>query len=117
MKRDDDEQLWDLLGRNPEPKVSPFFARNVLRQVREEQSQRARTWVWLRRLVPASGLALAILGAVILMRDQSPQEVAIENQVDPVIASIDIQDYEVVADLDNLLALDENSPWDESSTL
>ena len=117
MKREDDEQLWDLLGRNAEPKVSPFFARNVLRQVRQEQSQRARTWVWLRRIVPASGLALAIFGAMIFMRDQSPQEVANENQVDPVIASIDMQDYEVVADLDNLLASDENSPWDESSTL
>lgn len=117
MKREDDQQLWDLLGHNPEPKGSPFFARNVLRQVREEESRRARTWVWLRRLVPASGIALAILGAVIFMRDQSPQEVAIESQIDPVIASIDIQDYEVVADLDNLLASDENSPWDESSTL
>ena len=117
MKREDDEQLWALLGRNPGPKASPFFARNVLRQVREEQSQRTRVWVWLRRVVPAAGIALVILGAVIFMRDQSPQEVAIENQIDPVIASIDIQDYEVVADLDNLLASDENSPWDESSTL
>jgi hypothetical protein len=117
MKREDDEQLWELLGRNSEPKVSPFFARNVLRQVREEQSRRSRTRVWLRRLVPASALALAILGAMVFMRYQSPQEVAIEHQIDPVIASIELQDYEVVADLDNLLASDENSPWDESSTL
>jgi hypothetical protein len=117
MKREDDEQLWNLLGRSAEAKVSPFFARNILREVREEQSQRARTWVWLRRLVPASVLALAVVGAMIFMRDQSPQEVSIENQIDPVVASIDIQDYEVVADLDNLLASDENSPWDESSTL
>ena len=117
MKREDDEQLWDLLGRNPEPKASLFFARNILREVRRSQSQRARTWIWLRRLVPASGLALAIIAAMIFMRDQSPQEVSIESQIDPVVASIDIQDYEVVADLDNLLASDENSPWDESSTL
>jgi hypothetical protein len=117
MKREDDEQLWDLLGREPKPKVSPFFARNVLRQVREEQSQRTRTWVWLRRIVPVTGLALAVLGTMIFLRDQSPQEVAIEHQIDPVIASIELQDYEVVADLDNLLAPDENSPWDESSTL
>lgn len=117
MKREDDQQLWDMLGHNPEPKVSPLFARNILRQVRDEQSRRVRTWVWLRRLVPASAIALAILGVVIFMRVQSPQEVSIENQVDPVIASIDIQDYEVVADLDNLLAPDEDSPWDESSTL
>jgi len=34
-----------------------------------------------------------------------------------VIAQIDVQDYEVVADLDNLLASDENSPWDDNSSL
>jgi hypothetical protein len=117
MKREDDDQLWDLLGHKPEQEISPFFARNILRRVREEESKRARTWVWLRRLVPASGLALAILGAVMFMREQEPRQVLIESQVDTVVASIDIQDYEVVADLDNLLASDENSPWDENSTL
>jgi hypothetical protein len=34
-----------------------------------------------------------------------------------VVAKIDPQDYEVVADLDELLAVDENSLWDENSTL
>ncbi len=117
MKREDDEQLWDLLGHNPEPELTPFFARNVLRQVRYEQSRHARTWTWLRRLIPASAAALAILGAVIFVQIQGTQQASTEGQIDPVIASIDLQDYEVVADLDNLLASDENSPWDESSTL
>lgn len=117
MKREDDEQLWDLLERNPEPKISPFFARNVLRRVRQEQSARGRRWLTWRRLVPASGLALAILGTALLMRYQAPEEASPESQVDPAIASIDPQDYEVVADLDNLLAFEENSPWDENSTL
>lgn len=117
MKREDDEQLWDLLERNPEPKISPFFGRNVLRRVRQEQSARGRSWLTWRRLVPASGLALAILGTALLMRYQAPEETSPESQVDPAIASIDPQDYEVVADLDNLLAFEENSPWDENSTL
>ena|ERR1700682_1260469 len=118
MKREDDEQLWDLLDRNPEPKISPFFARNVLRRVRQEQSERQRSWFSLRRLVPATGMALAILGAAIFVRYQAPkQQSAPESPVDPVIASIDVQDYDVVADLDNLLASDETSPWDENSTL
>ena len=34
-----------------------------------------------------------------------------------VVVKIDPQDYEVVADLDELLAVDENSLWDENSTL
>ncbi|MEY2527164.1 MAG: hypothetical protein QOE73_1935 [Verrucomicrobiota bacterium] len=118
MRREDDEQLWDFLGHNPEPKVSPFFARNVLRRVRQEQSERPRSWFSLRRLVPATGVALAVLGTVIFVRYQTPkQQSPPESPVDPVITSIDVQDYEVVADLDNLLASDETSPWDENSTL
>ena len=35
MKRDDDQELWDLLGQAAEPKISPFFARNVLREIRK----------------------------------------------------------------------------------
>jgi hypothetical protein len=120
MKREDDEQLWDLLAHNREPAVSPFFARNVLRRIREEQPEPRKSWLSWRRLVPASGLAvaLAVAGAVVLVHYQAPeQESGAQSQVDPVIASIDAQDYDVVADLDNLLASDENSPWDENSTL
>jgi hypothetical protein len=118
MKREEDEQLWDFLDHNPEPKISPFFARNVLRRIRQEQLKRKRSWLSLRRLVPATGVALAVLGAVIFVRYQAPErQSAPESPVDPVIASIDVQDYEVVADLDNLLASDETSPWDENSTL
>ena len=116
MKREDDEQLWDLLGRAPETKVSSFFARNILRQVRQEQSKAGRSWFSWRRLVPASAVALAIIAAVVFVYKPSPQTSS-EAQVDPVIAQIDVQDYEVVADLDNLLASDENSPWDDNSSL
>jgi negative regulator of sigma E activity len=118
MKREDDEQLWDLLGRAPETKVSPFFARNVLRQVRQEQSRSGQSWFSWRRLVPASAVALAIAAAVVFVRNPAPQQAtSSEPPVDPVIAQIDVQDYEVVADLDNLLASDENSPWDDNSSL
>jgi hypothetical protein len=34
-----------------------------------------------------------------------------------VVAKIDPQDYEVVADLDELLAVDKGSLWDEKPTL
>jgi hypothetical protein len=117
MKREEDEQLWDLLGRAPAPKVSPFFARNVVRQVRQETSEGRRPWFSRRRLIPAFGVALAIIVTVLLVRNPSPRVTTPEASIDPLIAKIDIQDYEVVADLDNLLASDENSPWDENSTL
>jgi hypothetical protein len=117
MKREDDEQLWDLLGRAPEAKVSSFFSRNILRQVRQEQSKPGRSWFSWRRLVPAAAIALAIIGAIVFVYNPSPPQMSSEAQVDPVIAQIDVQDYEVVADLDNLLASDENSPWDDNSSL
>jgi hypothetical protein len=34
-----------------------------------------------------------------------------------VVAKIDPQDYDVVADLDELIAWDENTVWDEKPTL
>ena len=117
MKREDDEQLWDLLGRAPERKVSSFFARNILRQVRQEQSKAGRSWFSWRRLVPASAVAVAIIGAIVFVHNTSPPPTSSEAQVDPVIAQIDVQDYEVVADLDDLLASEENNLWDDNSSL
>ena len=47
MDRKDDNELWDILGRVPEPTLSPFFARNVVRSVRQEATRFDR----MRRLV------------------------------------------------------------------
>jgi hypothetical protein len=118
MNREDDEQLWDLLGRVAEPRLSPFFARNVVRQVRREPRwfDRARSWLRLRRLVPASGLALVTIAAIIFAHNPSLRQKPVATESDPV-AKIDVQDYEVVADLDELLASDENHLWDDDSTL
>ncbi len=118
MKREDDEQLWDLLGRAAELKLSPLFARNVLRQVRQEPRlfERARLWLSWRRLVPASGLALAVIAAIIASHQPGPSQRPSEREPD-VVAKVDPQDYEVVADLDELLASDDNNLWEENSTL
>ena len=118
MKREDDEQLWDILGRAPEPKVAPFLARNVLRQIRQEPrwTVALRSWFSLRRLVPASAFALALAAAIVFTHNPSLRHERASNELDP-IAKVDAQDYEVVADLDDLLAPDENSLWDENSSL
>lgn len=116
MQRDDDQQLWDLLGSAAQPSVSPFFARNVLRRVREEPAQESRFSRWLGwpRLLPVSGIlaaTAAIFIAYTFSFHPSP------GGEDDAIAKIDPQDYEVVADLDELLASDENSLWDDNSSL
>jgi hypothetical protein len=116
MQREEDQQLWDLMGSASRPSVSPFFARNVLRRVREQGrwGQAFQRWLGWRRLLPASGLVAAtaaIFVAYALSFHPSPAG------DDDVVAKIDAQDYEVVADLDNLLASDENNLWDDNSTL
>ncbi len=118
MKREDDEKLWDLLGRAAEPDVFPFFARKVLRKAGPQASWvlAARRWFSLKYLIPASALATAIIAASLLSYGPGPRRQPTAYQSDPV-AKIDPQDYEVVADLDELLASDESSLWDENSSL
>ena len=119
MKREDDEKLWDLLGRAAQPDISPFFARNVLRRVREQSRWviALRNWFSVRRLVPVSGLAAAILAVIFISHSAWLRHEPVTDEIDPVVARIDPQDYEVVADLDELLASDENNLWDENTSL
>jgi hypothetical protein len=117
MEREDDQELWDLLGRGAEPKLSPFFARNLARRVRQVggRSEWTLAWVSLRRLVAASAVAIVMVGMVIATHRLVPQK-PLESKSD-VVAKIDPQDYDVVADLDELIAVDENNLWDEKPTL
>ncbi len=158
MKRDDDQQLWDLLGRTPGPRLSAFFSRNVLRQIRQEPRLRlfgrGGTWLNLRILVPASGVALAVILGAVFLRSSAPKlsapsqaaetivaaepakvpeaiakadvpvtETAVEEKSDSLpdesggLAGIEEQDYDVVANLDDLLVLYETSLWDQNSSL
>ncbi|MFL6516111.1 MAG: hypothetical protein ACJ8M1_13920 [Chthoniobacterales bacterium] len=118
MKRVDDEKLWDLLAQAEAPGVSPFFARNVLRTIRERPvwTRSVTGWFRLRLLVPAATVAVAVMVAVFVGRLPATPDVATTNDSDPV-AQIDPQDYDVVADLDELVASDENALWDDNSSL
>ena len=106
MNRDEDPQLWDLLGRSKGSRPSPFFARNVVRVVRSQsgKGQGLRAWFGLRRLVPALSAAAAVAIAAFTLqalhhRDRSSQ---------PGFASAEIQDAELVADLDVLVNDDDS---------
>jgi hypothetical protein len=111
MKRDDDQELWDLLGQAAEPKISPFLARNVLREIRQPGAwSTLRGWLNLRRLIPAAGMAAVLIAAVFLRMHTATAPSS------DVLANADAQDYEVIADLDDLLASDDSS-LDESVLL
>ncbi|MGI9087289.1 MAG: hypothetical protein ACR2HH_06050 [Chthoniobacterales bacterium] len=118
MKREDDQDLWDLLGKASTPAVSPFFARNVLRQIRREPDWRERLARWLqpKRLIPASGLALALVVASMSIHLPKKAVVAADDPPEAV-ANIDPQDYDVVADLDDLLASEDDNVWTEKESL
>ncbi|MGE5209237.1 MAG: hypothetical protein ACM3KL_07910 [Alphaproteobacteria bacterium] len=117
MEPQDDKKLWDFLGRLPEPTLSPFFARNILRTIRQEPTHferlRNRFGVW--RLVGASTVAVLVIGLALVTHHPGPQTAPSSDS--DVVAKVDPQDYDVVADLDALIAWDENSVWEEQPTL
>ena len=113
MKREDDEKLWDVLGHSAEPGVSPFFARNVLRKIREEQGESAprRNWA-LRWLVPAAGMATVIIAALTFpahLVERPHRDSGVQ------VAGADSQDNDLLADLDDLV--DPEDGWDDAILL
>jgi len=118
MEPQDDKELWDVLGRLPEPTVSPFFARNVLRKIRQEPSrfERVRNWFSVRKVVGASAVAAVFVAVALVTHYPGPRTTS-SSDSDAVVAKIDPQDYDVVADLDALIAWDENTVWEDRPTL
>ena len=117
MEPQDDKELWDVLGRLPKPTLSPFFARNVLRRIRQKSTrfERVRNWFSVRKVVGASAVA-AVFGALALVTHYPGPRTTSSSDSD-VVTKVDPQDYDVVADLDALIAWDENSVWEDKPTL
>ena len=112
MKPHDDQQLWDLLGHGTAPKVSPFFSRNVLRQVRQEKgtSRGWKFWLAWPRLLPATG-ALAAICAFALVHGPLVER---PTPVLDSVAEIDAQDYDELFDFEDLIAFDDSDLADDS---
>ena len=112
MNREEDPQLWDLLGRSKGAAPSPFFSRNVVRAVRAEIPERDALsgWFNLRRLVAAfsaaaAAVAIAVFTFQVLHHQVSPRRGSI---------TVEVQDPEVAADLDLLASNDDD---DDTSLL
>jgi hypothetical protein len=88
-----------------------------VREIRHRQEaglfERTRNWLSFRRVAAASAVAIAVIWAAIAAHHPVPQ--ASPKSEPDVVAKIDPQDYDVVADLDELVAWDENNLWDEKS--
>jgi hypothetical protein len=117
MEPQDDKELWDVLSRLPEPTLSPFFARNVIRRIRPEPTyfERVRNWFGVRKIVGASAVAAVVAALALVTHYPGPRTTSSSDS--DVVAKVDPQDYDVVADLDELIAWDENSVWEDRPTL
>ena len=107
MNREDDPQLWDLLSHSKVAEASPFFARNVLRAIRQESQPRnpIASWFELRRLIPSFSALAAVLVAAFTLHTLHNQQSAGGRET---IASADVPDSELAADLD-VLSSDDDS--------
>jgi hypothetical protein len=118
MNTDDNDKLWELLGKTRQPSVSPFFARNVLRAVRQEK-QPARSffsrvnwamhrWSWQLAIAGTCAVAAMVTvvpGAMVRHHHRAPVEATSARQI------VGNPDYEVIKHLDELVADEESSLW------
>ena len=130
---EDRDELWALLGKARPVKASPAFARDVLRRVRMEQPEREPGFLeWLRagsNWVGFAGAVAAIALVVLSAQRGAPERAefvasdsggaaalaqvsAVNSEIDEVVESAE---FGVIANLDVLLAMDENDLWLEAS--
>jgi len=115
MNTDEHDELWRLLGKAKKSEVSPFFARNILRECRTRKHQQHNLFAWLLRkwrlaLLTCSAVALLGVGfAPALFRKPAATPPALAQQQVPA-------DYEAINHLDELLAYEENSIWLDNSS-
>jgi hypothetical protein len=113
MNTEEQDDLWDLLGRAKTPAVSPFFSRNVLRVLREQQ-EKFGFFLWLRRRWPVTAIGMCALATVV-----SFTVIQQMRQPDPVVVlaqQVSVSpDYQVISNLDELLDSERNSVWLEAS--
>jgi hypothetical protein len=120
MNVDEKDKLWDLLGKARQPGVSPFFARNVMRAVRQEPRRSSplaffrgvRRWAWQLAVAgtcAAAALVTVIPSAFVHHQRSTPTAAALPSQI---VAN---PDYEVIKHLDELVADEESSVWLDDS--
>jgi hypothetical protein len=124
MKQDEQDQLWELLGKAPERKASPFFANKVMHAIHREPEE-VSAWSWIRRwwFVPATASAMAAVAAFALFNDpagstSAPRDSNVATEARPAKADPLTEMVTVIADTDefeaslsDLVATEDNSVW------
>jgi hypothetical protein len=115
MNTEEQDDLWELLGRSKAPAPSPFFSRNVLRAIREEAQEKPGFFLWLRRhwqVTAISTCAVTLAAGFALLQQPSRQPDSVLLLAQQVSVS---PDYQVISNLDELLDSERNSIWLEAS--
>ena len=116
---DEPDDLWKLLGQARQRKVSPFFARNVVRKIRALRQERPGFFGMLSRhcRLTVASAAIGCVGA--LAAFQLAGNISQTRQIDSLVAITeqisDSPDFFVINDLDDLLASEESSVWLDNS--
>lgn len=97
----DQDALWDLLGKAGPVSVSPFFSRNILREIRRD-SARPLVPVFLLRWLGAGALAVLAAGFFLNLGDASgPSR--------PARSADFVEAFDMAAGLDTLVAVEDVS--------
>ena len=118
MNHEEQDELWNLLGKARQPKASAFFAANVMRAVRAgcaeaeaEAEPKPALLAWLRAkwMLPVAAGACAAVLAFLALRPAATTAPG----TDPLegIALAAAATPEIVPSLDTLLASEDNSIW------
>lgn len=112
---EENDELWQLLGKARKPEVSPFFSRNVMREIRTSRQEKPGAFFWLQthlRMVALGAVAAVLLAAncgQFLTTSAPRTTVKIAQQDSGKI------DYEAINHLDELLACEQSSLWLDDS--
>lgn len=109
--QDPRDPLWDLLGKAKVVEVSPFFARNVLREIRLAQTQTQTivrpSFGWAPALLQRWRMALAACAVACVVA--ATATVLFQGQGGTL--ALRSGDAEVISNLDELLAYEGSTVW------
>ena len=116
---DEQDSLWKLLGKVRLPAASPFFARNVIREIRGLRQDPVGFFQTLRRhwqLTAAAATAFCVIAAAAFQFTGDDSQI---RQIDSLMAMTEqvsaSPDFYVINDLDDLLASEDSSVWLDQS--
>ena len=103
MKNDiENDDLWNLLGRVKPARVSPYFSRRVLRDIRQQPESRTLP-VFLLRWLGAGAFAVVVAGFFLSLSTDFPTSSMASNSPEFIEA------FDVAAGLDTLLAVEDSA--------